>query len=312
MLYVFWGIVGPDVAYRMMAALARRFYRTYEPVRLRSEAQCRAALGDRPDVATIAERAFVHRCWNLVDLALADRLLRASTVSRYGGRIPSPFRDLLLDAQRRRRPVILVTAYYGPFDLLPVFLGYNGVRAGVVYRPHANAAFDRYRKTVRARSGCELISTTDALTRLPAILEQGGTVAILSDHHAGRRGVPATFLGLPTRVSRSVALLADRYGACVGVAGVRRVGERFTFELFAEDYFTPDTWRDEPDATGYITRRFLAALERIVRADPGQYLWAHARWGEEAARRLESDPPSSPAEVNEASQQLVDEPDGRG
>ncbi|RMF85317.1 MAG: hypothetical protein D6744_01610, partial [Planctomycetota bacterium] len=269
-LHVFWGIVGPNAAYRMMGALARRFYRSYEPVRLRSEAQCRAALGDRPDVAEIAERAFVHRCWNLVDLALADRFLRASTISRYGGRIPSPLLELLLDAQRRGRPVILVTAYYGPFDLLPVFLGYNGVRAGVVYRPHANAAFDAYRKAVRGRSGCEMISTADVLIRVPAILEQGGTVAILSDHHAGPRGVLTTFLGLPTRVSRSVALLADRYGAFVGVAGIHRVGGRFRFELLAEDYFGPDAWRDEPDPITYITRRTIAALERLVLSDPSQ------------------------------------------
>ncbi|MBU1776187.1 MAG: hypothetical protein KJ899_06065, partial [Gammaproteobacteria bacterium] len=46
-------------------------------------------------------QAFVHRAWNLADLMLADRLLHAGTYARYGGRIPEPYRQLILDAQHR-------------------------------------------------------------------------------------------------------------------------------------------------------------------------------------------------------------------
>jgi len=42
----------------------------------------------------------------------------------------------------------------------------------------------------------------------------------------------------------------------------------------------------EPDPVKFITARYMRALERLILADPAQYLWAYARWGDEHARRV--------------------------
>lgn len=289
MLAVYFALIGPAAAYRVSGFLARRLYRLVEPIRTRSEAQCRAALAQRipPDrIPWIAEQAFVHRIWNLTDLMLADRLLHVGAFGRYGGRIPEAELARLRDAERRHRPIIFVTAYYGPFDLLPVFLGYNGMRTSVVYLPHANASFDAYRRRVRGRSGCEMIPVDRAAERLPARLEAAGRVAIVADHHAERRGLAVRFLGLPTQAMRTVGLLTCRYEAGVVVAGIRRVNEQFRFEIVVADIIDPDDWMSERDPVRYVTDRYLRGLEAIILADPTQYLWAYPRWGQEFAREL--------------------------
>ncbi|HSW45003.1 MAG TPA: hypothetical protein VLM89_05485, partial [Phycisphaerae bacterium] len=178
------GIIGPRAGYAVTAMLARLLYRAFEPFRERSEAQCRAALGGRvpsEDIPRIAEQGFIHRIWNLADLMLADRLLHPGTFARYGGRIAEREMDLMREARRRGRPVIFVTAYHGPFDLLPVFLGFNGIRAGVIYRPHPNADYDAFRRRVRGRGGCELIPVQRAAERVGQLLAGGGAVAIVAD-----------------------------------------------------------------------------------------------------------------------------------
>jgi Kdo2-lipid IVA lauroyltransferase/acyltransferase len=289
---------GPEAAYQITGALARVLYGSLDVVRARSEAQCRAALeGHVPvdDVPRIARQAFTHRIWNLTDLMLADRLLHPGTYQRYGGTIPEPYRTTLLSAQRMRHPVVLLTAYYGPFDLLPIFLGYSGLRATVVYRPHANTDFDAYRRRIRARGGCELIPVNRSGLRLAEVLQSGGTVAIVADHHAGSRGVSETFLGLPTVAMRSVGLLAQHYGASVAAAGIRRIGP-FRFEIVVSDLLHEQDWRAAEDPVTFITAHYLRALERIVLTDPAQYLWAHARWGEDFLHRLlEQDDGTRPA-----------------
>jgi KDO2-lipid IV(A) lauroyltransferase len=292
MLAVALALIGPRVAYRITGRLARVLYRSLEPIRARSEAQCRAALSGQiaaDDIPRIAEEAFTHRIWNLADLMLADRFLHRNTYYRYGGRIPEPYLGALLRAQGDKHPVILVTAYYGPFDLLPVFLGYNGIRAGVIYRPHPNASFDVYRRRIRERSGCELVPLERAGGHIARLLEQGGTVAIVADHHAERRGLPVTFLGLPTMALRSVGMLAQHYGASVAVAGIRRVGQAFRFEILVSSILQPNNWASASDPVAHITAHYLNALERIIIEDPTQYLWSYARWGEDAARRLTED-----------------------
>ena len=300
-LAVFLALLGPQAAYAIFAALARGVYRLLDPLRLRSEAQCRAALAGRyPDeqISRIAEQAFVHRAWNLADLMLADRRLHAGTYDRYGGRIPEPYGSMLRDAQCRRQPVLLVTGYYGPFDLLPLLLGFNGIRAAAVYRAHPNPDFDAYRRAIRSRSGCEMVPDTQAAVRLPQVLESGGTVAILADHHAPGRGIPITYLGLPTAVARTVGLLAWRYAAVVAVAALRRRRRPFQFEIVIADLFDSSAWHNEPEPVVYITRRYTQALERIVLEEPAQYLWAHARWGPAVAQRLTDEPrPAGPPYV---------------
>lgn len=289
MLSVYFALLGPWGAYAVLGTLARWQYRLLTPFRLRSEAQCRAALGTRlqaESIARVAELAFVHRIWSLADLLLADRLVHAGTYRRYGGQVPEPRRSEILAAQRRGQPAILVSAYYGPFDLLPLFLGYEGIRAAIVYMPHANAAYDEFRRRVRGRSGCELVPADRALERLPAILEGGGTVGIVADHPAERRGMPATFLGLPTMVMRSVGLLAWRFDADVVVAGIRRLRNAFRFEIDVVDVFKRPSWAHEADPVAYITNRYLRGLERLILRDPTQYLWGYARWGEKLAQQL--------------------------
>ncbi len=290
MLVVYFGIVGPGVAYAVSGWLARRMYRSLDPIRRRSEAQCRAALAGTRHAAqsqTIAEQAFVHRVWNLMDLYLADRYLHPGTFQRYGGRIPEPHLSKLRDVQRRRRPTLLLTGYYGPFDLLPLLLGFNGVPVGAVYMPHRNAAFDAYRSRIRSRSGSELIRVNQAVGRLGAILQAGGMAAIVADHHDEKRGMPVTFLGLPTRAMRSVGLLAWRYDAGVVVAGIRRLRQEFRFELVVADTIEREEWAEYSDPIEYITMRYLRALEAMILEDPTQYLWAYPRWGEQIASALE-------------------------
>jgi len=91
---------------------------------------------------------------------------------------------------------------------------------------------------------------------------------------------------MPTMALRSVGLLAQHYRAAVAVAGIRRVGQAFRFEILVSAIIQPNDWAMAGDPVAYITERYLNALERIIFADPAQYLWSYARWGEDAARRL--------------------------
>lgn len=289
MLGVWFVILGPELAYRLTSIMARLLYWLLTPLRGHSEAQCRAALhGKVPaeQIPEIARRGFIHRVWDLVDLLLAERLLHPATYHRYGGRIPEMELRRLLDAQRRRQPAILLTCYYGPFDLLPIFLGYNGIQAGVVYRRHANDGYDSLRQRIRARGGCELIPVERAVDRLSAILETGGTIALVADHEAARRGVAETFLGVPIQAMRSIGLLACRYNADVVIAGLRRTDKAFHFAITISEILDHREWQEQPDPIRFITSRYLRGLERIVMWDPAQYLWARPRWAPQSVQQF--------------------------
>lgn len=298
LLVVSFAILGPRFAYAFARFFGRMLYRNLDPLRLRSEAQARAALSGTAHagrIPEIAEAAFIQRILNLADLFLADRFLHRGTYARYGGKVPESFLHRMKNAQRRGQAAILLAGYYGPFDLLPVFLGFNGIRSSAVYLPHKNAGFDAYRRRIRSRSGVDMIPLEHAADRMGKVLQAGGTVALVADHHADRKGLPVTFLGLPTRAMRSVGLLAWRYNADVVVAGIRRLGGEFRFEILVQDVITHAEWARADDAVEYITTRYLRGLERMILEDPAQYLWAYPRWGKEMGERLEREYTQNPA-----------------
>jgi lauroyl/myristoyl acyltransferase len=66
----------------------------------------------------------------------------------------------------------------------------------------------------------------------------------------------------------------------VAVAAIRRAVQPFYFQIVVADYFDAQAWASAVDPVVEITNRYTAALERIVLADPAQYLWAHLRWRE--------------------------------
>ena len=93
--------------------------------------------------------------------------------------------------------------------------------------------------------------------------------------------------------AKKVARLANKQGkrrvrsaqgrifpiAVAGVVGAaRRLGDAFRYEVVCEEMIEPGQWRDEADPVRWITQRYTAALERVVRRDPEQYLWLHRRW----------------------------------
>jgi lauroyl/myristoyl acyltransferase len=284
MLPLYLAIMGPRASYAVAASMARAIFRLLPMIGDRMERNVRAAPAltiPENRVAAFCERAFVHQIWNLTDLFLAERLLHRGTFTRFGGRMPADLRNRLLDAQRRGSPMILLTAYFGPFDLLPLLLGLNGVHVAALYKPHANPWFDAQRRTLRGRGGCELVLVSDAIARLPAVLEGGGTIAVLADHHDTRRGIPVEFLGRATVMSKSVALLAQRYDADVVVAGLRRTGPRFSFQFVLSEVIQHQSWAGMTHDAGieFITAGYVAAVERMVLASPEQYLWARPRWG---------------------------------
>jgi lauroyl/myristoyl acyltransferase len=123
-----------------------------------------------------------------------------------------------------------------------------------------------------------MVAVESALSRLPAVLESGGAIGVVADHHDERRGVQARFLGLPTRAPRTVGVLAARHSADLVVAGVRRVGV-FRFKVQVAAIIKPAAWRELADPVPAITEAYLRAIETLVWNDPTQYHWLRARWG---------------------------------
>ncbi|NLF33252.1 MAG: lysophospholipid acyltransferase family protein, partial [Planctomycetes bacterium] len=110
------------------------------------------------------------------------------------------------------------------------------------------------------------------------VLAAGGTLCFIADQDAGRKGIFADFFGRPASWYKSIGLLAMQYRVPIIAGAAARQGRGFHYRIAVERIIQPEEWDAQADPLQWITDTYAAALERIIRANPEQYLWVHRRW----------------------------------
>jgi KDO2-lipid IV(A) lauroyltransferase len=186
------------------------------------------------------------------------------------------------------RPIIVLTAHYGNWELAAHCLGLAGVRSHLVARPIDNPYFDDLVRTYREWTGHKVLSKKGDIRRMNEILDANETLCTLGDQNAGTHGMFVDFFGRPASTHKAIARLAQRSGAVIAVVGMQKTGGLLEYTLRVMDIIRPEEFADHADATRAITQGFTSAVERMVRLDPVQYFWLHRRWKHqppEAAKR---------------------------
>ncbi len=176
------------------------------------------------------------------------------------------------------RGVVVVTAHLGNWELLGAAASRLGLPASLVVRPLAGARAQRWIAEQRRRSGVRVIEEgCGQLSAMGRALRGGDIVGLTVDQRPRLGGIPATFLGRDTRVSRTAASLALRAGAPLVVVTVHREGSGHRVVI---DEAIPVRRGERPvrEQSAHLARLYTGRIERAIAAHPEQWLWHHRRF----------------------------------
>ena len=185
--------------------------------------------------------------------------------------------DHLAAAEAAGRGVIVLSAHFGNWEIVPALIATARGPMATVGRPADNPYVDRWIEQIRTRFGNRSLSKRGSVRELFRILAGGGRVGLLIDQRVRpEEGIDVPFFGRPALTSPIVARLALRTGApIVPVFGDHLPGGRYRVEfhpaLRAEG-------EDDAAATLAMTRRVLEICEQVIRGAPERWLWLHRRW----------------------------------
>jgi KDO2-lipid IV(A) lauroyltransferase len=224
------------------------------------------------ELSALAQAVFEHLGRTAVDVAR----------SAEGPEAPGGWQvdgiERLRAARARGKGVLVLTAHFGPWELLPVMAARLYEPIHVVARPMDNPWVDDFVTALRERGGNHVIKKRDALASILKVLRQGDTVGMLIDQHIDEeQGVVVPFFGRPASTVAAPALLAIRSGAAVLPAVILREGRARYRVRIAEEVALVRT-ADLKTDLAVNTARFTAALERLIRERPEQWFWVHRRW----------------------------------
>ncbi len=185
----------------------------------------------------------------------------------------------LRDAEKHKRGVIFLTGHIGAWELLS--FGWSALEYPISFlvRPIDNDLVEEMIEKIRTRFGNQAIDKKSAARQSLRVLRQGGTLGILSDLNSHpHEGVFVPFFGTLACTTAGIATLALKTDAVVipTCAVWNKEKRRYFFhgDPAVELVRTGDPEKD----VELNTARFAAAVERMVRLYPDQWLWIHKRW----------------------------------
>ena len=271
-------------AFAFAELLARAAYRVNRRHREVAADNLRHAFPDRPPAAIdrLVRECYRHFAILVVELALIPRKLRIHNWRHFAALVHG---DRVLAGLLAGRPLLIVTAHFGNWEMAGYVLGAVGFRTYAIARVLDNPHLEQFLKQFRQATGQTIIAKKDDFDRLTGVLTGGGKVATLGDQDAGPRGVFVSFFNRPASAHKAVALMAIEFNAPLVIVGVPRVVGPLDYRIIAEEVIDPQDFASRPDAIRAITQRYHDALERLIRRHPEQYFWLHRRWKTQPAAR---------------------------
>jgi KDO2-lipid IV(A) lauroyltransferase len=175
------------------------------------------------------------------------------------------------------RKLMFLSGHFANWEMMPILAHQVGIDAAAVVRPPNNPyVADWVARQRRINGPATLIAKHNAARSMLAQLRGDKTLLMLVDQKL-REGIAVPFFGRDAMTTPAPAALALKTGATIVIASNRRLpGARFhvTVHEVIDFAATGDDARDVRALTEAVTAR----LEKIIRDDPGQWLWIHNRW----------------------------------
>jgi KDO2-lipid IV(A) lauroyltransferase len=176
------------------------------------------------------------------------------------------------------RPLVLISAHYGNFELGGYLMGLFGFPTYTVARPLDNPYLDRFVNDFRGRTGQYILYKKGSGDDIQRVLRRGGILTLLGDQHAGEKACWVNFFGRPASTHKAVALFSLGNGAPTMVSYARRTGRPLHYEVGPEAICDPCEPEFQLGTIPLLAQWYTDHLETLIRRSPEQYWWLHKRW----------------------------------
>jgi KDO2-lipid IV(A) lauroyltransferase len=183
------------------------------------------------------------------------------------------------------KPLLFLSGHFANWEMMPILAHQLGIDIAALVRPPNNPyVADWVARQRRINGPTTFIAKHNAARPMLAQLRGEKSLCMLVDQKL-REGIAVPFFGRDAMTTPAPAALALKFGAQIVITSNRRLpGARFHVTVHDVIDVTPSG--DDTGDVMALTAAVTACLEKIIRDDPGQWLWIHNRWPTQRDREL--------------------------
>ncbi len=180
-----------------------------------------------------------------------------------------------IKAIAQRGPLIVAVPHYGNWEWLSAACAYQVTPGTIIMQQFKNSLLDSIFRTLRQRSGHELIPQERGVLKLYKALRRGGATAILLDLTLPPRegAVVIECFGLKTSVTAAHAWLSKQTGAPIVVAHSQPLSKN-RYRVVFHPAIVPTAENTEQE----IAQRCWDLVEAAIIEQPAPWLWMYKHW----------------------------------
>ena len=264
-----------DAASNLGGWMGRRIFSRLPPDKI-ARANLKAAY---PEKTAAARDAIRIAMWDNLGRTVAEYPhLKQFSFNGADPRLQIEHIGYLHAALARDKGLLFLSGHMGNWELLPITGQIWGLDGATVVRPPNNPYVANWIARQRGLTGPkDQIGKHSGAKRIFVQLRSGKVIYMLADQK-NNEGIAVPFFGRDAMTTPVPAALALKLGATILFAASHRRGRSARFDIIVEPAidFTPSG--DEARDTRMLTEMITARIEKMIRAEPSQWLWIHRRW----------------------------------
>ena len=259
------------------------------PLRIRRRITEENLLRIFPGASEQSRRELERQMWEhlllmVCEIAWAQRRLHLTNWSEY---VTFCNNRTLLRNLLTNRPAVGVTGHFGNFEIGGYALGLMGFSTTAIARKLDNPYLHRWVEGFRSAKGQQMVDKEGCASFIDQHLQNGGTLSLLADQHAGDKGCWVDFLGVPASCHKALALFSLSSDAPMMVSyTIRKDGHPMQFEAGCVSIADPVVDTEICASVTTLTTWYNEQLAIAIAKAPEQYWWLHRRWRQPPQRVL--------------------------
>lgn len=177
-------------------------------------------------------------------------------------------------AKKEGRSLLGVTAHFGNWEIIPIYLKFQGFNIGVIVKKLFDEKIDKLVHSARTRIGVKVYDR-DVVSRdmIMEIKKRGLMLGILVDQDTDVDSIIVPFLGIDAKTPIGPAVLAKHYGSYICTLFAIRRQDGYYDLIINKPYDI-----NKEDSIEKIVKLYNDDISRVIMKYPEQWAWLHDRF----------------------------------
>ena len=182
--------------------------------------------------------------------------------------------NILEDINKKKKPVIFISAHFNNFELLAMIIEMTGIDLAAIYRPLNNLFLNKIMIKIRTKYICknQIPKGISGVKSMVNLFKNGTSLAMMIDQRVSQ-GEKISFFNSPALTTTVPAQFVKKYNCQIVPLHIERL-DKYYFKVKVDKPFE----LNQNDSIEQISETLNRWLEKKILNNPNQWIWSHNRW----------------------------------